>query len=149
MKEQLAQIGLDALKALSPVILALIGWIGLLIEKQIRAKIKNEALQNALSRLDTVIIDAVKEVQQTFVSGLKKPTAEDFKKAKSMALATIETHLGKRGQEELKLILGLEDLYPLINTKLEAHVLDIKMAKLPTLKAGRLLKVSPTPGGAK
>lgn len=132
MKEQLAQFGLDALKALSPVILALLGFIGMRLNQWIAAKVKNEQVQGILTRLSDVSINAVKEVEQTFISTLEHPTAEDAKKARDAALSTIKSHMGARGLDEMKKVLGIEkdgDLEKLLITFLESHVHDLKLTK--------------------
>lgn len=132
MKEQLASLGVEALKALSPVILGLIGIIGMRLNQWIAAKVKNEKMQGMLSRLNDVAIDAVKEVEQTFVSALENPTKEDFVKARDQALATIKTHMGQRGLSEMKKVLGIEnegDLEKILLNLLESRVHDLKMSK--------------------
>jgi len=132
MKEQMAALGIEALKALSPVILALIGWIGVRLNQYIAAKVKNEKMQGMLSRLNDVAVDAVKEVEQTFMGALEKPTKEDMTKAKDMALASIKTHMGQRGLNEMKKVMGIAnegDLEKMLLSLLESRVLDLKMAK--------------------
>jgi len=129
MKEQLAVLGVEALKALSPVILALIGWIGVRLNQWIAAKVKNEQMAGMLYRLNEVAVDAVKEVQQTFVNSLEKPTKEDLAKAKEMAMASIKTRLGARGVADMKKVIGLqtpEDVEKMLQGLLEARVLDLK-----------------------
>lgn len=132
MKEQLAALGIEAFKALSPVILALIGWIGVRLNQYIVAKVKNEKMQGMLSRLNEVAVDAVKEVEQTFMGALEKPTKEDMVKAKDMALASIKTHMGQRGLNEMKKVMGIEkpeDLEKMLLSLLESRVHDLKMSK--------------------
>ena len=132
MKEQMAALGIEALKALSPVILALIGWIGVRLNQYIAAKVKNEKMQGMLTRLNEVTLDAVKEVQQTFMGALEKPTKEDMLKARDMALASIKSHMGAKGLTEAKKVLGVdkpEDLEKMLLSLLESRVLDLKMAK--------------------
>jgi len=132
MKEQLASLGIEALKALSPVFLALLGWVALRVQQLIAAKVKNEKVAGILGRLNEVAFDAVKEVQQTFVSKLEKPTTEDFVKAKDQALAAIKSHMGAKGLVEAKKVLGIEnegDLEKMLLGLLESRVHDLKMSK--------------------
>ena len=131
MKEQLAALGIEVVKALSPVLVALLGLIGVKINQMLQAKIKNVTLEGILSRLNDTALNAVKEVEQTFVSRLQNATPEDWAKAKQMALDTIKAHMGPKGLAELQGILGLTDpaaIDKYIVTILESRVHDINTA---------------------
>lgn len=131
MKEQLASLGVSVLQALSPALLALLGWIGVKIAALIQAKVKNVTMQGILTRLDDTVLASVKEVEQTFVSNLKDGKPDDFAKAKQMALDSIKSHMGTKGMGELKTVLGLDDpaaLEKFIVTMLESKVHDVSQA---------------------
>lgn len=140
MKEQIAAIGVTLLQALSPAILALIGLIGVKLTALLQAKIKNATLQGILSRLTDTTINAVKEVEQTYVSNLPaNATADDFAKAKQMALDTIKAHMGPKGLAELQNILGLSDpaaVDKYIVTILESRVHDLNASTTTTPAGG-------------
>jgi hypothetical protein len=129
MSPTLASISIEAIKALSPAIVALIGWLGLLLEKWLRTKIKNEQVQGIMVRLNGVMVDAVKEVEQTYVTNLDSITPDALTAAKDKALATVKAHLGDKGLAELKYVLGLEQdsaVERLLISVLEARVYDLK-----------------------
>lgn len=131
MKPQLTQLTTDALQLLAPVVLALIGWLGLRLQKLIATKVENEKIEGVLLRLEAVVETAVKETAQTFLSNLKSPTPKDYKKARAMALESIKAYVGPRGIEEAKKVLGLQEdgaLEKLIASLLEATVHDLKTA---------------------
>jgi hypothetical protein len=129
MKETLATLGVVALKLLSPVILALIGWIGVHLAALIRTRVKNETIQGLLMRLDNAAVNAVKEVEQAFISNLQQGSPADFARARDMALATIKAHFGSQGLQDLEKALqldGPEAVEKLLNSVLEARVHDLK-----------------------
>jgi hypothetical protein len=129
MKDTVAAIGMTALTLLSPVFLAVVTWIGVRLQRLIQTRIHNENVQCLLLRLDNAAVNAVKEVEQSFVSNLKDGTPADFVKARDMALASIRTHLGTQGLMNLQKYLGLDDaaaVEKLITSALEARVHDIK-----------------------
>lgn len=128
---ELSSFGIQAIQALSPLLLALISWGALKLANLIQAKVKNEKVQGMLLRLDYAAEAAVKEVQQTFISNLdpSKPK-ESMKQAKEMALQSLKNFMGPKGIEELAKILGLKsasaDFEHVLVTKLESKVLDLK-----------------------
>lgn len=140
MKEQLAALGIEVVKALSPILVALLGLIGVKINQMLQAKIKNVTLEGILARLNDTVWNSVKEVEQTFVSNLPdNANADDFAKAKQMALDTIKSHMGPKGLAELQNILGLND--PAAVDKYIVTILESRVHDLQTTKA--------TNGGAK
>lgn len=133
MKEQLATLGVDILKLLSPVFLALLGLIGVRINQWVASKTKNENVAGILYRLNTVAMDAVKEVYQTYISALTETgslTPEAAARAKTLALQAIKAHMGTKGLAEVKTVLGInneDDLMRALTTILEARVLEFKL----------------------
>lgn len=134
MKEQLAQLGTDVVRILSPFIVAtltaILGFIGVRINQWIASKTKNEKMQAVVQRATSTMIDAVKEVSQTFLGAIKSPSKEDFIKARDLALSTVKSHLGIQGRVELQTVLGLEspaDLEKYLGTLLESTVHDLKI----------------------
>lgn len=131
MKEQLAALGLTALQTILLPLFALVAtWAGVQLQAWLREKVKNLRLEGMLLRLEAIVEAAVKEVAQTFVSTLTEVTPAALEEARQRALESIRSHLGPRGLEELKTILGLGDTdaaEKLIVTVLEAKVHDLKM----------------------
>jgi hypothetical protein len=131
MKEQLAALGLTALQTILLPLFALVAtWAGIRLQAWLKEKVKNERIEGILVRLETIVEAAVKEVAQTYVSNLTEVTPAALEQARERALESIRSHLGSRGIEELKTILGLNDTgaaEKLVVTMLEAKVHDLKM----------------------
>lgn len=141
---ELSSFGVQALQALSPLLLALISWGALKLANLIQAKVKNEKIQGMLLRLDYAAEASVKEIQQTFISNLdpSKPK-ESMMQAKEMALQSLKNFMGPKGLAELAVILGLKqtsaEFENVLATKIESKVLDLKAAGglKPKSKPGR------------
>lgn len=132
MKDQLATLSATLFQ---DVILPLLGivatWAGVHLQALLKARVKNERVQGALSRLATITVASVKEVEQTFLSELNTVTSADLEKARNAAVAKIRSHVGPRGLEELKGVMGYDegsDVDRLIVTTLESTVHDLKNA---------------------
>lgn len=104
---------LQALEALSPVLLAILAWIGAKLAALIQAKVKNEYLRGALSRLDDAVFNAVRAVEQSVVSEIRKAnedgviTPEERAQIKAAAIAAVKGQLGLKGLGELAKVLGI------------------------------------------
>jgi hypothetical protein len=75
------------------------------------AKVKNERLRGVLDRLDDAAGVVVASVEQTVVSKLdpKQPLGANGRAARDAAIAELKTHLGARGIDEAKEVLGIGD----------------------------------------
>ncbi len=130
-------LGLKVLEILSPVLLAALTWAAAKAAQLIAAKVKNEYLRGALTRLDDAVLNAVREVHQVTVEGIKaasadgKLTVEERAKVKATALETIRAHMGPAGLAELVKVLGVDNggLEKLLSTRIEAAVHDLKRAR--------------------
>jgi hypothetical protein len=143
MKEQLASIGITALQVLSPVFIALLGLVAKKLHDLIAARVRNEKLNGILTRLNDTAWTVVTEVEQTIVSKLDpKNPAVGLAAAKAAALANLKTHLGRRGLDELKRILGIAD------TDLETVLVSYIESKVHAVNQMRPLKALVVPGGA-
>lgn len=127
-------IALWLFKVLSPVLLAVVTWLGAKSAQWLSARIKNEYLRSVLVRLDDAVVSVVRELHQVTVDALKasspdgKLTAGTRETVKRAALDAIKSHLGVGGLNEVARVLGLKTdaVDRLINTKIEAAVHDIK-----------------------
>lgn len=131
MKEHIPQI----IEALSPVLLAIIGWVGVQVAAFIRARTKNEVVSGVLIRLDDAVIVAVKESLQVYVDAIKEAsqdgrlTDDEKARAKELAIASVKSHIGVKGLKEIVTVLGLDAgmLDKFIGSRIEAAVSDTKM----------------------
>lgn len=129
-------------QALSPALLALIGWLSLKLAALIKAKTDNAYVQGVLLRLNDAVWVAVREVEQTLVATLKateangKLTETARMNAKSAAIATIKEHLGPKGLAELAEVLGLtgQAVDAFLGKRVEAAVNASKAPAVPTLR---------------
>lgn len=131
------ELGLKVLQVLSPILLAALTWVAAKIAQYIQAKVKNEYLRGVLVRLDDAVLAAVREVQQVTVETIKSASADgrltpdERARVKQAAIASVKSHLGMKGINELAKILGLETgaVDRLLSTRVEAAVHDLKTSR--------------------
>ena len=134
----IAGLFLNAVTILSPVILALLGWLSLKAANLIQAKVKNEYSRGVLVRLDHAVFTAVKQVQQTMVAQFKrlsadgKLTEDDKNEVFNAALGRARRYIGADGISQLAHILGLSSpaFDELLVGKIESAVIDLKGSQL-------------------
>jgi hypothetical protein len=153
MKALLASIIPQALDLLTPVFLAVIGWLSFQAAGWIRAHTKNAQVQGILLRLDDAVATAVGSLEQTVVVAAKSAAADgqltkaDGAAVKAAALAEIKSHLGPKGIAELQAILGIkpDGLDSFLSSRIEASVLqmpvkmqfDAEPLQVPVVQAPR------------
>lgn len=144
MKEQLASAMTSIVQVMLPVLLGLLGWVGVKVHAWLTTNVKNEKLRGILDRLYEAAATVVKEVEQAVVSKLDPNVspAQNAETARQAALTSLKTHLGPTGLAELKAILGLEDvpLEQLLLSYIEAAVKTMNTMKYdanPTLSSER------------
>jgi hypothetical protein len=134
MKEQLSALAITAVQVLSPVVIALLGLLAKKLIDLINARVKNEAVQGILDRLDQTALAVVTQIQQTVVDNLD-PSApkESLIKARDAALANLKTLLGQKGLDDIKNVLGLGDdsLDKILVMFIEKRVHDLKQKSAP------------------
>lgn len=131
MREALSQA---VAQLIPPLIVALSGLLCALIAyatSYFRSKLKNTKIQDALDRLDQVAEDAVKDSQQRIIGSIKQGDnlPKMLLEAKSAALDSVMAHYGTKGIDELKKILGWDDIAKNLSTKVEAKVHDLKLER--------------------
>ncbi len=65
-----------AVEALSPLLLAALGWLSLQVAAFINTHVRNERLRGVLARVDDAVLVAVREIEQVYVSRLKNASTE-------------------------------------------------------------------------
>jgi len=128
--------GLQVWEALAPLVLGLLGYGVMLANKWINGRIKNEEFARGLGRLNLVIVDAVKELNQTVVTEYRRAktngdgslTAEEKAKIRDLAIENVKSYLGMKGVKELLRIFGLseKELDSRIAARVDATVFDLK-----------------------
>lgn len=130
MKEQLADLGLMALKVLAPIVMALLGLLAKKASDLLSARVKNTQVSGILMRLDSAAFNVVNEIQQSFIGALSAtPTTADLVNAKKAAVASLLNNLGPTGITEIKEILGLGDsdaIEKVLGTYIESKVHNLK-----------------------
>lgn len=145
MQDQIETIGMLIVKGVVlPLVGLFIAWASMMLPAWIKAKVKNESVAGVLERLTHLAFSVVTEIQQTIVSGLgDKATAEELKKARDQAIATLRSHLGEKGLKEIMTVLGLADSSAL--DKLLITFIESAVHNLPkTLMAGALMETKTT-----
>jgi hypothetical protein len=132
----IGSFGLEVVKVLSPVLLAVLTAAVAKFAQLIRARVQNEYLQGLLIRLDDAVVTAVKDLQQRTVDRIKAASADgkisddEKQQIRAAALAAVKSHLGANGRAEVAKILGLqgEGMDGLVSSKIEAAVHDLHCA---------------------
>lgn len=139
MQEHIETVGILVLKGVVlPIVGLAVTWASLRLPQWIKAKVKNESVAGVLDRLSLLAFNVVQEVQQTFVSNLENPTPEQLRLALDKALEALKAHLGPKGLQELKDVLGLDGdtaIERLIITFIESAVHSLKLAPKPAVGA--------------
>lgn len=125
------ELFLNILVLLSPALIGLFGYGMLKLSQLISSKVKNEALQGILLRLDDSVETAVKSIFQSYVDTLKKEGKFDKSAqaaAKTAAIQDIKSYFGPKGLEELQKIMGwkAESVEEQLSNKVEAKISDLK-----------------------
>jgi hypothetical protein len=145
MGEQLAMLGMAVGKALMPFVVTLfatliaqaIGWL--------KAQTKSAKVKSIEERLGNLAVTVVQETEQTILSVLpSSPSVADYRKAKQAALASLRLHLGPKGIDEIKQVMGWDDtsleavLESYIESKLHMlkHANGVSLQSLQTVPAG-------------
>lgn len=134
-----AQVAPTVLTIVSSALVAVLTWGANEVRKLIAAKVHNEQLAGALTRLNDAVFAAVKEVEQTTAAALReanadgKITEEEKKQIKEAAITAAKSYLGPKGIGELVKVMGFngdadERIAALVSGKIEAAVHDIKAA---------------------
>lgn len=101
-------LGLQAVQVASPVVLALLGWVGVTFRAWLLAKTKSETL----ARLSDLAFSVAGELEQTTVSAIReankdgKITEAEKAKIQEAALDTLKSHIGAKGLAEIKTVFG-------------------------------------------
>jgi hypothetical protein len=140
MKEQLTSLGIQALSALLPLVVTLLGVLLTALTVYIQSKVKSQRVNDALDRFDNVVMSAVKEVQQTFVDKLDDKQPKSLEDAKQAAISAVKSHYGSKGIDELKKVLGWEDADKVLAMKIEEKVHDMKLERASAGIVGQTTK---------
>lgn len=153
MQAQLNDFMMTVFKALLPLLAVGGAWLLARMQSYIAAHTQNTKISGILSRLTSTAAAVVQEVEQTFVSTLQNPTADDLKAAKDKAMAALRSHLGPKGLDEIETVLALDGTTAvdrLLNTTIESAVHDLKMTQASVAASTPVTVVPspvPAPGG--
>jgi hypothetical protein len=116
--------------------LTVLTWVltmlGVLGAKYAWGKISNDWARGVMMRVYAEIESAVLEVVQVYTDDLKKAAADgkltnlEKTNARSLALKTIKSNIGKKGLARLARILGCGDLDRWLMSKVESTVHNLK-----------------------
>lgn len=129
-----------AIEVLSPLLLALLGWLSVKLAQLINARVEQEYLRGVLVRLTDAVFTVVKELDQTLVTAMKdanrdgKLTDSEKAEIKLRAVATVKAYLGMKGIEAIAKVLGLSSagVDNFISAKVEAAVHDLRSVETAT-----------------
>jgi hypothetical protein len=144
-QEFVGQVISELLPVVQLVFIALIGWLMKAIGQFIAAKVKNEKVEGAMTRINATVWDVVMELEQTLVADIRWATdpngdggsaitADEAARIKSEALIRSKALLGKEGIAHLKDAFGLDKqddaaLDAHLSTKIESSVAQLKLEK--------------------
>lgn len=111
MQDQIETIAMLFVKGvIVPVVGLFLTWASTKLPALIDAHVKNKTVSGVLDRLSQLAFAVVTEVEQTVVSKLgNKADAAALLAARDQALATLKSHLGEKGLQEIEDVLGLKD----------------------------------------
>lgn len=118
------------LSALGIVVTGLVSWGVVVLTNWLNTKIKDKNLAMFLTKVTTIVTDAVKTVYQEFVEALKKDgkfDAEAQVKAKDKALAIIKQQLTDELKSYIETNFG--DVEKWLGEKIEAVLYTLKNNK--------------------
>lgn len=139
MKAQIAEITIEILKAMIPLFALLVSYLGLKLNKYLTAKIKDEELKTTMTKVNSIILDVVKDVEQSYVKKEKadkhteKLPTECAEIAKGIALDKAKFQLGDKLLKELKKKNLTASEEEFLKTKIEATIFDMRKAKIAIL----------------
>lgn len=125
-------------EVLSPVLMAILGWVSVQVASYIKAKTKNQMAAGMLMRLNDSIFTAVRAANEVTKKELLKArgkdspggseiTPEEAKELKKAALDSVTSYWGKKGLREAASVIGLNgDLNEYISDKIESAVVAQK-----------------------
>jgi hypothetical protein len=152
MQETIATIGMMLVKGiLIPTIGLFIAWASVKLPALIGAHVKNTSVAGVLERLSTLAFSVVTEVEQTVIGKLGDKIDETtLRAARDQALATLKSHLGDKGLQEIETVLGLKDqdaVIKLLITFIESAVHNVSKSTtdVPTQPVLVTPAVPPTP----
>lgn len=125
------EIGIQLLQAFMPAIGIFVSYLVLKLTKYIDVKTKDEDLKRAMSQMNNVVDDVVKNVERMFVEKQKVAknylTPQEAGTAKGIAINLIRDHLGP-AIDDTKKILNADDtqIDKILSTKIEAKLFDMK-----------------------
>lgn len=143
-----SQVIRELLPVAQLLVITVVGWVGRALTQFIMQRVKNERVAEALGRMNDTVWDVVLELEQTLVRDLKaamapdspggaRVTAEEAAHIKSEAILRTKALLGPEGVKRLMKALDLTSELALdahISTKVEAAVMEFKLAKGPVLE---------------
>lgn len=109
------------------IISALCAWCASMLTKWLDSKIKDEKMKNFLSKMNSIITDAITAVYQEFVEQLKKEGKFDDEaktEAKQKAMDIINSQLTTEMKEYIQENYG--DIEKWVNQKIESVIYELK-----------------------
>ena len=142
LQEILELVVTGGLSLLTLVVTGLVSWGAKSIKQWLDSKAHMASFSCATGKLETLVMGATMEMEQTLVRQLKeddKWDAETAKMVRDTAVGIVKRQLGERGLEELKGCLGLAlaDIDGIIRTKIEAFVGQSGTGQGPVVAPGK------------
>ena len=138
MGAELSQLGMAVGKALMPFVVTLLGILIAHGVIWLKAHTKGARMQGIEERLGNLALTVVQEIEQVVVSKLpERPTALDYEHAKQAALASLKLHLGPKGIDEIKKVMGWDEtsLELVLESYIESRVHAVNQAAGVPLQA--------------
>lgn len=132
MRPEIIQLIGDLMVAISPALVALIGFLAVKLAKFIKAKSDNALVEGGLLKLNDAVFTVVKELEQTMASEFAKAAADGVISPEEKAMlkaAAMDKLKGYVSFSELSRLFGLSDPEAFVGAKVEAAVHDLKAIK--------------------
>ena len=143
------QLLFEVFKTISPLLTLLLVWIKIKLLQWLDTKIKDQRLKNTINKIDGIIQDVVKDVEQSYVQREKASVSsktlspDSAHYAKSLAMEKVVDQLGQAGLKEITKSLGLnkDKVDNLLSSKIESKIFDLRHT-IPVVMLSLLFSMS-------
>lgn len=140
-QQTLSQYAIDALAAIGPLVVAIVGVLAARATAWVKAHTRNALVLGAMTRLSAEVSTAVAAAEQTAVADLKAKSGGTLSVIDAVTVKNDEIKLilsnlgGDKAIAEVQKILGVDDIRAYLGNLIEAEVLKLNTSAAPVASA--------------